>query len=1368
MFDSGATKSLISSVLVHKCNLPIFPCAQFSLSAVADIAVNLVGVTSVEISLKGEKFFIDCLVVEHKLSSSFDVLLGSDFLEKFGFTLNFKYKQLSNDDMLVSWASYDEHCNVLRPMRSQKENDIANDNIDRHNNEIQINHETHQVKMKPNSDEWVNKQQGVQSRAEENQGRVKKFKDSQRSRENEKVIQSEKNSEREILEQDYEFLKEDNSWVVGKLNKKVKLSPNSEKIFYVSFDQKDFVQNQVVISPIKDDFKNDILIAHSVSSVDNGKCLIQVMNMSDKEITLNKHSKLVKIQSCDLIAQSKDMVNTVQQYDLEPDFQAWGGEINLNHLQSHEKEKIVKLLRRFKNIFASDIKDLGCCDTITHKIRLTDNNPVRQKPFRVPHHLQPEMKRQIDQLLEAGIIEPSTTPYAAPVLLVKKQDGSYRLVSDLRKLNEKTLPDNFPLPNMNEMLDMLGGANYFSTLDLTSGFYQMKLDDEDIHKTGIVVQNMGSFQYLRLPFGLKNASASFQRLMSLILAGLSPLSIGVYIDDIIIASKTFEEHLARLEIVFDRLKQHNLRLKPKKCFLAQSEISFLGHKIKDGKILPDPKNIEAVLNFKVPATKKQVRAFLGLTGFYRKFIQNFAEIAFPLTKLTKNNVKFTWSEEADKAYTTLKQSLISYPCLRLARFDRPFAIATDASSYALGCVLLQEDEEGFQHPIACASRKLSDSELNYSVFEKEALGIVFGVNHFKHYLLGKKFTIYCDQKSLSYVFTLKDSSARIARWILALQEYDYDIIHKPGKFNLFADHLSREVGELKHNNSKDEEAHVNSNCLHVELSAIPNEDIRVRQNNDEYCGSILRKLNTSRENIMHPKFKFFVNEDKVLMCQEKHIGRVNYFSRQPKLVIPSSLKSEVLFLCHDNSCATHPGLSRTMSRIRKAFYWPGYFQDVKNYVASCNSCLARRGYRPKQKAPLQHIPIAERPFQKVAIDAVGPLVMSRNGNKWILVLSDYFTRWPEAYPVPDITSKTVAKVLVDYISRHGIMEILYSDRGSNFISDAILEVCKVLGIKKQQTVSYNPQGNGVVEKLNATLVNSLSYLVNKNQLDWCEHIPLALFAHRTNCHSALRDSPAFVTYGRDLRTPIDLLSAPPVRSYADTLSYAKLLAIRLQSTYKDIQDRLEAVAKKQEKLSREKGTVKKIEVGDSVFLHSDVIPVGISKKLHRSNDGPFRVIEKKSPVLFEIALVKDPSKVQTVHINRIIPMTVRKEFENGEALVSSDLAVPQSTINGETRDSEHRDRGQTTKFLVTSPGTLLHPIWSFEKEVIPGQNCAPIGDSSPQQLDISNDVINDERVFEELDIGANEEVPLTENQSSDSICSRLRQRDRNGFVIYRR
>lgn len=1317
LFDSGATKSLISSVIANKCKVPIFPCSQFSLSAVTDIAVNLRGVTTIKIFLGGIEFLIECLVVSGTLSSSFDVLLGSDFLEKFGLSLNFKLKNLSNDDILVSWASENEKCNVVRPMRS----------------------EDTMTRVPPTQNET-------------------------------EVTASESNEiNNSSVDQEEMSLKEGVNVVFGRVEKKVRLLPNSEKIFYVSVKDGDFVKNedQVIVSPNENTFKENILIAHSLSKLENGKCLVQVMNFSDKEITLNKHSKLVKIQPCDIKPQSVNLVNTVQHQEFEPDFQAWGGEIHLNHLKGNEKEKIVKLLSKYKDIFASDVKDLGCCDTITHKIRLTDDIPVRQKPFRVPHHLQPEMKRQIDQLLEAGVIEPSTTPYAAPVLLVKKQDGSYRLVSDLRKLNEKTLPDNFPLPNMNEMLDMLGGANYFSTLDLTSGFYQMKLDEEDIHKTGIVVQNMGSFHYLRLPFGLKNASASFQRLMSLILAGLSPLSIGVYIDDIIIASKTFSEHLDRLEIVFNRLKEHNLKLKPKKCFLAQSEISFLGHKIKDGKILPDQKNIEAVLNFKVPTTKKQVRAFLGLTGFYRKFIQNFAEIALPLTKLTKKDVKFNWSMEADQAYKSLKQSLISDPCLRLPRFDKPFAIATDASSYALGCVLLQDDEDGFQHPIACASRKLSDSELRYSVFEKEALGIVFGVNHFRHYLLGKKFTIYCDQKSLSYVFTLKDSSPRITRWILALQEYNYNIIHKPGKLNLFADHLSREVEEVEN------KVQVNSNCLHVQFGSIPNEEVRKRQGADEYCSNILKKLETSDPNSVHPKFKFFVNEDEVLMCQEKKVGRVNYFSRQPKLVIPSSLKSEVLFLCHDNTCATHPGLSRTMSKVRKAFYWPGYFQDVKNYVASCNSCVARRGFKPKQKAPLQHIPVAERPFQKVAIDAVGPLVMSRNGNKWILVLSDYFTRWPEAYPVSDITSKTVAKVLVDFISRHGIMEILYSDRGSNFISEAILEVCQTLGIKKQQTVSYNPQGNGVVEKLNATLVNSLSHLVNKNQSDWCEHIPIALFAHRTNCHSALQDSPAFVTYGRDLRTPVDLLSSSPIRSYADSLSYAKLLAIRLQSTYKDIQNRLEAVAKKQEELSRDKGTVKEIEVGDSVFLHSEVIPVGVSKKLVMPNNGPYRVIEQKSPVLFKLSLVKDPSKTQLVHVNRIIPVTIRKEFECSETLVSSDLAKSHDNKVGDSEVREHIVNIQPSKTLVTSPGTLLHPIWTFEDRGVSDQSCQipASGEFSQDFSENISEVENseNEEVIEEIDIGANVEVSTSKdesNKSNNDIRSRLRKRDARGFVVY--
>ncbi|GBN48694.1 Retrovirus-related Pol polyprotein from transposon 17.6 [Araneus ventricosus] len=753
----------------------------------------------------------------------------------------------------------------------------------------------------------------------------------------------------------------------------------------------------------------------------------------------------------------------------------WATQVDLNHLEDEQKLRVMNLLSKYNSVFALNISDLGQCDLIKHEIHLSDQISIRQKPYRVPYHLKPEIRSQINVLLEAGIIQPSTSSFSAPVILVKKSDGSYRLVADLRKLNAKTVPDNYPLPNLTEMIDNLSGAKFFSTLDLTSGFHQMVMHPDHTKYTAIATE-FGLFEYKRLPFGLRNASESFQRLMNLVLAGLSEFQISCYIDDLVIAAGSFDEHLSKLEMVFQRLQKANLKVKPSKCSFLKDQITYLGHTVREGQVYPDKKNLDSIREALPPKTKRQVRSFLGLTGFYRKFIPKYYEIALPLTELTKDCNGFKWTEMEQSAFEKLKLYLTSEPCLALPDFSKPFAVCSDASKLALGAVLVQEDETGFLHPIAFASGKLSKAETKFAVVEIETMAIVFAVNHFKNYLFGKHFRIYSDQQCLSKIINYKDPTSRIARWMVTLQQFDYTVIHKPGRLNLMADYLSRAsypndecVSEKQPDlNTLDLEANIFS------VNEVPNSEIIEKQNADAYCCNIKDKLNSN--------FVFSPNSP-------------NFF-----------LKNNVL-LCYTNSKDRHGSKAKL----------------VRRYVASCHSCIQRRGFAKNVNAPVQSIPTADYPFQKVAFDAIGPLVTSKNGNKWIIVISDYFTRYTEAYALPDIQSHNVAKVLIDFISRHGVMQTLHSDRGSKFLSNAMQEVYTKLGISKQQTLAYNPRGNGMLERLNKTIIDTLSHLVSVQQVDWCEHLPFALMAYRNARHRILDENPSFLVYGRDPVMPCHLI-----------------------------------------------------------------------------------------------------------------------------------------------------------------------------------------------------------------------------------------------------
>lgn len=997
--------------------------------------------------------------------------------------------------------------------------------------------------------------------------------------------------------------------------------PHSERIVKIHANNNYFnrLSDTVLLEPVQ--LSNSLLVARSVSKFSNSNTyFVKIANFTSKSLTLQKNCKIATISPIQPVSEfSINIVNANTEFDENP-FEVWGGKFNLDHLAGQEKEKLQNLLETYKHIFANSVKELEGCDTILHDIKLKDTTPVRQRPYRVPYHLRDELDKQINELLESDIIQESDSPYAAPVLFVKKSDGTFRLVCDFRKLNDKTIEDSFPIPNINDMINDLSGAKYFSTLDLTSGFYQMKLHPDDTFKTGFSTSK-NHYEWKRVPFGLKNAPSSFQRLMSIILADLSPLQIGIYIDDIIIASKSFDEHLNKLKIVFDRLNKHKLKLKPSKCKFLLKSVTYLGYHVSNGIVQPDPSNLNVVKNFAIPSTKKNVRQFLGLTGFYRRFIQNYAEKSLPLTNLLKNESKFVWSAEAQSAFDTLKSELLKEPILILPDFNKSFSLCTDASNHSLGAILCHEDENKFLHPVAYASRKLKGAEMNYSTVEREALGVVWAISYFKHYLLGKHFVVYCDQASLSNVLKLKDPTSRIARWIMTLSQYDYEIKHKPGKLNLTADYLSRNVNIID-TSSKSQDFHIDSSLYNRIITS---------QLSDPKCTKIKNCLDAKKTPF--PQSILFYVKDNVLYCTHKKPK--NRFQKKEKIFVPLALVPDILKLCHDSSTAAHGGFKRTLFKIRQNFYWPLMYSHIYNYVKSCPNCVVRRGYHANQKAPIQRVPVTSFPFEKIALDIVGPFPLTKFGNRFLLVITDYFTRWPEAYPIENTKSETILRCLENFISTHGVCKHIVTDKGSNFISEVISKFYKKFNIVKHTTTSYHPQSDGVVERLNSTLINSLSHLVSDTQEDWDRHINFALFAHRTAKHAATGETPAYLLYGRDLVLPETLISNSNIPSYQSVNDYTDDLISRLSNTYVKVKSNLTKAAVNQESLQHKKSVDKKIKVGDTVYLYTPVVRRGQVKKLTKLNRGPFKVVSQTTPVNFVISDLKDSSATQTVHVDRL-------------------------------------------------------------------------------------------------------------------------------------
>ena len=725
-------------------------------------------------------------------------------------------------------------------------------------------------------------------------------------------------------------------------------------------------------------------------------------------------------------------------------------------------------------MFALNDAELGCTDLVQHVIETGRHPPIKQQPYRTPFAQREKIGQMIDDMKERGIVKPSTSPWASPVILVPKRDGTSRFCIDYRRLNAITTKDVYPLPRIDDILDTLGEAKYFSSLDLASGYWQVELAPDARQKSAFTTHKV-LFEFVRMPFGLCNAPATFHRVMQVVLAGLEWRSCFVYLDDILIASKTFEEHLDHLREVFDRLRKAGLRLKPKKCLLLRREVPYLGHVISKEGIRPDPAKTEKVHRFPTPVDETKVRQFLGLASYYRRFVPGFAQIAAPLHALTKKNAVFHWTPECESAFSKLKELLTTAPVLSYPVFGPQceFILETDASGVGLGAILAQKQVDGSVHPVAYASRTLDSHERNYGISEMETLALVWAVRYFRPYLLGHHTTVYTDHAACRSLLGSARPSGKLGRWAPTIQEMDLTILHRSGKKNANADALSRNPALVVDETALVCSVEAEEDPLLMQFDQSMTE-IRELQQKDpdlvsyfEYFeqGVIPTDDKAARKLIMECKKYELV--DGVL-----HFENPSFPGRWC-IVVPKAVRPTLLKEAHAGCFAGHLSQRKIYDRLRRSYYWQGMRSDVRRYCWSCLTCTSRKGTGRKIHPPLQPIPVGGL-FHRVGVDIL-QLPQTTSGNRYVVVFVDYLTKWPEAFAIPDQRADTIARLLCEQIiCRHGIPEQLLSDRGANFLSELILEICKLLGVKKLNTSGYHPQTDGLVEKFNSTLTNMIA------------------------------------------------------------------------------------------------------------------------------------------------------------------------------------------------------------------------------------------------------------------------------------------------------
>ena len=906
--------------------------------------------------------------------------------------------------------------------------------------------------------------------------------------------------------------------------------------------------------------------------------------------------------------------------------------MSLDNPKDECHRKLRDLVTEFIDIFKDPEQKLSCTSQVVHRIITEDVPPILKRPYRVPYHRQEVMKQEVKKLLDDGIIMESQSPWSFPAILIEKkrhpgEDAQFRLVIDYRGLNDISKTDYFPLPNIQETIDKLSGASIFSTMDLASGYFQVPLHPDDQEKTAFSTPD-NHYHFLRMAMGLKNAPATWSRMMNHILGKLTYTECLVYLDDIIVFSSDVDTHLERLRHIFEKIRESNLKFKPTKCHFLKEEIEYLGHVIRKGGYTTDPKKTEIIKSYPVPRNVREIRAFLGLCGFYRKFVSDFAKISQPLTHLTKKNVKYHWDMEQQNAFDTLKQALISPPVLRYPDLTKQFILNTDASGTSIAAILTQTHNE-VEHPISYSSRTLNEAERRYSTIERECLAIVYAVKTYRNYLTGTHFTIMTDHRPLKYLLTIKDASSRLAKWAMYLMEYSFTIQYRKGKLNSNVDSLTRlRTGEdvlVENIIAMVQEGQGREEVMPMPSVIWSKEELKTLQQEDDDIKNILSK-NLTEEDL------YYINQDSLLTKRRRP------HQRNDPIFAPKHIVPEIIRIYHNSIYACHPGQKKTLENIEKDFYWHKIKKDVKTYVEQCHSCNVRKtNYQPPVEMQDTNVPYV--PWGRISLDIVGPLNKTDNNNKYIQTCVDFLTRYPECIPLQDIRAETVAKAFVEnIICRFGTPRELLTDNGSQFVGKLYVEVCRLLGIKKLKTTPYHPSANGIIERMHRSLKTMISHFVSDHYSNWDEVLPYCLMAYRNLPHEATKDSPFFLMFGRDMELPLHLTIKQPQVKYDIDENYASEMLAKMQVAHEIAKTNIEKSIHARCDKHNAKKLRKEFQLGDLVYLYTPAVPGKriMARKFYSKWSGPYRIIEKRGPVTFKIKEVNG-KKEHMVHADRLKP-----------------------------------------------------------------------------------------------------------------------------------
>ena len=966
-----------------------------------------------------------------------------------------------------------------------------------------------------------------------------------------------------------------------------------------------------------------------------------------------------------------------------------------NDLDSSVARDLKDLLRSHHDTFAKASTDLGFCSILKHDIDTGDARPIKQSPRRPPLAARDAEDEILYEMLQAGVIEPSTSPWASPVCLVKKKDGTYRFCVDYRKVNAVSKRDAFPVPDIQDALDHLRDSKYFATFDLLSGYWQLGLTERAKERSAFCTRR-GLFQFKRLPFGLAGAPSSFCRLMSIALRDLLWVICLCYLDDIIIFAKTPQELLHRLRQVLDRLREVGLKVKPSKCVLFQKEIKFLGHLVSEHGIEPVPDKLEIIKNWPTPHCLRDVRAFFGLASYYRRFVKGFATIAEPLTRLTKKQVRFVWTEEAQQAFDALKKALMDATTLAFPYPDRPCTLDTDASDVAIGAVLSQV-VDGVERPIAFYSRIMNSAQRNYCTTRRELLAVVAALQHFRHYLLGSQVILRTDHHSLKWLSTFKRPEGILARWIETLAEYSYTVEHRPGRLHSNVDGVSRPtckqcIGKTFRTPWVDEFERADELAeplgVHVLTMApeISDSEMKELQAEDPHLGPVidwflqdhmpgtdqLRSVSMETRNLWSQRPTIYL-ENGILVRSTDNDHTV-------QLVVPVSIRKQLFDNTHAGPLSAHLGSERTLAQMRQAYYWPGMRKDIFRWCQECTDCAQSKGPPTRPKGKLHKV-ITGAPMDIVAIDILSGLPVTTDGKKYILVVTDYFTKFAHAFALPDAEAPTCMRALYNgFFAFLGLPRQIHSDLGKNFESKLFYELCKLAGINKSRTTPFHPQSDGQTERMIKTILQMLRTTADSDPTNWPQRLDTIMAAYRMTVHKVTGVTPNMAMFGREVLFPPTLIAKPPEEPFNVSVPFVADLRDNLRTAHEKIRQATQSVAKTQKTYYDKNVKGPTFAVDQLVWLYWPRPPVRQKyRKLQKLWTGPWRILAFKTTVVVIIQNLRTKAK-QTVHINRLSPCRAAAEIQSTQTNVAQS---PDPTPLTNSTDSASESEHQTT--TVASP-----------------------------------------------------------------------------------